>query len=86
MSNGLRRLLGGSLASLRETWQFRSARLRQSKPLQRKRVQEALIRSDDRNAGDIAVMQTPSPLASAWPGRRNGNGDTKRIAWPDFIR
>jgi hypothetical protein len=63
----------------------RSARWRPSKPLQRGPVQEALIRSDNRNARDITVMQNQARWRRvAREAERQQN--PKRFARPHFIR
>ena len=62
-----------------------SARLGRGKPLQRGRVQEALIRSDDYNARNITVMQHEARWRCVVrEAERQEN--TKRFAWSDLIR
>jgi hypothetical protein len=61
-----------------------SARLPHVDALQRKLVQQAPIRPDDRNARDVSVVhhQAGWRCAARKPKRQV---NAKRFAWPDFI-
>jgi hypothetical protein len=63
---------------------LRSARLPQGDALQRRLVQQTLIRPDDRNARDVSVVHNQAGwrCAARKPKRQE---NAERLAWPDFI-